>query len=96
LLDGGVHEQVSTVRKVMTVYEPSVASTGDVQVVVTAASATKVDPETSAIGKVARAIAAAEFTSRVRCADDELNARRIERLGTSPLLLSCEINALQC
>ena len=77
---------VSTVRKVTTVYEPSVASRGDVHVVVTEASATKVDPEASAMGNVARAIAAAEFTNRVLRDDEDLNAPSNDRVGTTPLL----------
>jgi hypothetical protein len=66
--------------------EPSVASVGELHVDVTAASATKVDPEASAMGKVARAIAAAEFTNRVLRDDEDLNAPSNDRVGTTPLL----------
>lgn len=79
---GGVHVHVSTVRKVITVYEPSVASRVDVHVDVTEASATIVEPEASAIGKVARAIAAAEFANRVLRNDEENSALNIERFDT--------------
>jgi hypothetical protein len=74
--------------------EPSVASEGEVHVDVTAASATKVDPEASAMGNVARAIAAAEFTNRVR-RDEEPKAGSFERCDTSLLLRPLELTNIQ-
>jgi hypothetical protein len=53
-----------------------------VHVDVTAASATIVDPEASAIGKVASAIATMEFANRVLREDEKPCALSIDRFDT--------------